>query len=131
MREPDATFSDPRQAVLYDVFNNDRSDLEAYVTIADEVEAHRVVDVGCGTGEHALLAAGLGLEATGVDIAAAAIAAAEAKAAERGLAARFLGWSLSRRCPGQAKRRARDVGPRRRHLPRRPRGCRRPCRNDG
>jgi hypothetical protein len=48
VREPDATFSDPRQAVLYDVFNNDRSDLEAYVTIADEVEAHRVVDVGCG-----------------------------------------------------------------------------------
>jgi hypothetical protein len=47
VREPDATFSDPRQAVLYDVFNNDRSDLEAYVTIADEVEAHHVVDVGC------------------------------------------------------------------------------------
>jgi hypothetical protein len=37
VREPDATFSDPRQAVLYDVFNNDPSDLEAYVTIADEV----------------------------------------------------------------------------------------------
>ena len=42
MREPDATFADPRQAVLYDVFNNDRSDLDAYVRIADEVEAHRV-----------------------------------------------------------------------------------------
>jgi SAM-dependent methyltransferase len=53
----------------------------------------RVLDVGCGTGEHALLAAGLGLEATGVDVAAAAIAAAEAKAAERGLAARFLVWN--------------------------------------
>jgi hypothetical protein len=48
VREPDATFSDPRQAVLYDVFNNDRSDLEAYVRIAAEVAAHRVVDVGCG-----------------------------------------------------------------------------------
>ena len=48
MREPDATFSDPRQAVLYDVFNNDRSDLEAYVRIAAEVAAHRVVDVSCG-----------------------------------------------------------------------------------
>ena len=53
----------------------------------------RVLDVGCGTGEHALLAAGLRLEATGVDVAAAAIAAAEAKAAERGLAARFLVWN--------------------------------------
>jgi 2-polyprenyl-3-methyl-5-hydroxy-6-metoxy-1,4-benzoquinol methylase len=30
----------------------------------------RVLDVGCGTGEHALMAAELGLEATGVDVAA-------------------------------------------------------------
>jgi SAM-dependent methyltransferase len=52
----------------------------------------RVLDVGCGTGEHALLAAGLGLEATGIDVAAAAIEAARAKAAERGLAVRFLVW---------------------------------------
>jgi SAM-dependent methyltransferase len=50
----------------------------------------RVLDVGCGTGEHALLAAELGLGATGVDVAAAAIDAARAKAAERGLAARFV-----------------------------------------
>jgi SAM-dependent methyltransferase len=52
----------------------------------------RVLDVGCGTGEHALMAAALGLEATGVDVAAAAIAAAEAKARDRGLPARFLVW---------------------------------------
>jgi cyclopropane fatty-acyl-phospholipid synthase-like methyltransferase len=50
----------------------------------------RVLDVGCGTGEHALMAAALGLEATGVDIAAAAIDIAKGKARERGLAARFL-----------------------------------------
>ena len=50
----------------------------------------RVLDVGCGTGEHALMAAGLGLEATGIDVAAAAIAIAERKARERGLTARFL-----------------------------------------
>jgi 2-polyprenyl-3-methyl-5-hydroxy-6-metoxy-1,4-benzoquinol methylase len=50
----------------------------------------RVLDVGCGTGEHALMAAGLGLDATGIDIAAVAIAAAEGKARERGLRARFL-----------------------------------------
>jgi 2-polyprenyl-3-methyl-5-hydroxy-6-metoxy-1,4-benzoquinol methylase len=60
VREPDATFSDPRQAVLYDVFNNDRSDLEAYVRIAEEVGAHRVVDVGCGTGSLAVRLAELG-----------------------------------------------------------------------
>jgi cyclopropane fatty-acyl-phospholipid synthase-like methyltransferase len=50
----------------------------------------RVLDVGCGTGEHALLAAGLGLEATGIDLAAAAIERARGKAAQRGLKARFV-----------------------------------------
>ncbi|MFG2935918.1 class I SAM-dependent methyltransferase [Streptomyces sp. NPDC048282] len=49
----------------------------------------RVLDVGCGTGEHALMAAGLGLDATGVDIASRAIDAAGKKARERGLTARF------------------------------------------
>jgi len=52
----------------------------------------RVLDVGCGTGEHVLMAAGLGLDATGVDIVAAAIEAAENKARDRGLTARFLVW---------------------------------------
>jgi 2-polyprenyl-3-methyl-5-hydroxy-6-metoxy-1,4-benzoquinol methylase len=49
-----------------------------------------VLDVGCGTGEHALMAAGLGLRALGVDTASRAIALAETKAGERGVAARFL-----------------------------------------
>jgi SAM-dependent methyltransferase len=53
----------------------------------------RVLDVGCGTGEHVLMAAGLGLDATGVDTAPAAIAIAEGKARERGLSARFLVWN--------------------------------------
>jgi cyclopropane fatty-acyl-phospholipid synthase-like methyltransferase len=53
----------------------------------------RVLDVGCGTGEHALMAAGLGLEATGVDAAPTAIAIAEQKALDRGLTARFLVWN--------------------------------------
>ena len=79
MRDPDATFSDPRQAVLYDVFNNDRSDLEAYVRIADEVEAHRVVDVGCGTGSLAVRLAALGFSVTGVDPAEASLDVARAK----------------------------------------------------
>jgi 2-polyprenyl-3-methyl-5-hydroxy-6-metoxy-1,4-benzoquinol methylase len=50
----------------------------------------RVLDVGCGTGEHTLLAASLGLAATGVDLAVTALSAAEHKARERGLTARFL-----------------------------------------
>ncbi len=53
----------------------------------------RVLDVGCGTGEHALMASGLGLEATGIDAAPAAIAIAESKAQDRGLIARFRVWN--------------------------------------
>jgi cyclopropane fatty-acyl-phospholipid synthase-like methyltransferase len=49
----------------------------------------RLLDAGCGTGENALLAASLGAEVTGVDVAPTAIARARAKASERGLAARF------------------------------------------
>jgi cyclopropane fatty-acyl-phospholipid synthase-like methyltransferase len=50
----------------------------------------RVLDVGCGTGEHALMAAGLGLQATGLDRSATAIGIARRKAVERGFAASFL-----------------------------------------
>jgi SAM-dependent methyltransferase len=50
----------------------------------------RVLDVGCGTGEHALMCAALGLDATGVDLAPRAISRARDKARERGLTARFL-----------------------------------------
>jgi SAM-dependent methyltransferase len=50
----------------------------------------RVLDVGCGTGEHALLAASLGREALGVDIAPRAIELARLKAAARGLEGKFL-----------------------------------------
>jgi SAM-dependent methyltransferase len=50
----------------------------------------RVLDVGCGTGEHALLGAWLGLDAVGVDTAPTAIGRARQKAAERGLRAEFV-----------------------------------------
>src|ERR1700694_585781 len=50
----------------------------------------RGLDVGCVTGERALMAAGFGLEATGIDTAPTAIALAEVKARNRGLSAHFL-----------------------------------------
>jgi 2-polyprenyl-3-methyl-5-hydroxy-6-metoxy-1,4-benzoquinol methylase len=50
----------------------------------------RVLDSGCGTGEHALLAASLGFDTTGIDGAPRAIEKAQAKARERGLDVRFL-----------------------------------------
>ncbi|MGH3984665.1 MAG: class I SAM-dependent methyltransferase [Pseudonocardiaceae bacterium] len=52
----------------------------------------RVLDAGCGTGEHVLMSAGLGLDATGVDLASAALHAAKEKARDRGRTARFLLW---------------------------------------
>ena len=50
----------------------------------------RVLDAGCGTGEHALMAAALGLDATGIDGSPRAIDLARRKAAQRGIGARFL-----------------------------------------
>jgi SAM-dependent methyltransferase len=50
----------------------------------------RVIDLGCGTGEHALMCAQLGLDTTGVDISVAAIEAAENKARQRNVTARFV-----------------------------------------
>ncbi|MGH9018559.1 MAG: class I SAM-dependent methyltransferase, partial [Acidimicrobiales bacterium] len=49
----------------------------------------RVLDVGCGTGEHALMAAAAGLDAAGVDAAPTAIEQARAKAGQRRLDVRF------------------------------------------
>jgi SAM-dependent methyltransferase len=50
----------------------------------------RVLDVGCGTGEHVLMAAEAGCEAVGIDLASSAIRLARDKAIERGMSARFI-----------------------------------------
>ena len=50
----------------------------------------RVLDAGCGTGEHALFFAARGHRVTGIDFVEEAIRRARAKAAERGLAVEFL-----------------------------------------
>lgn len=60
----------------------------AIVEVADEVRG-AVIDLGCGTGEHALLFAGRGQPALGCDYVPEAIAIARAKAERRGLAASF------------------------------------------
>lgn len=61
----------------------------AALAAAGEVSG-RVLDVGCGTGEHAIMAAAAGLETTGIDISPTAIRLARAKASERGADVRFL-----------------------------------------
>jgi cyclopropane fatty-acyl-phospholipid synthase-like methyltransferase len=68
-----------------------------FLELADSGEIRgRVLDAGCGTGEHVLMAASRGLDATGVDAAPSAIAIGQRKAAERGLTARLLVWDALR-----------------------------------
>jgi SAM-dependent methyltransferase len=63
----------------------------AIVRLAGEGELiEPVLDVGCGSGEHALLAATIGLEVTGIDISQVVIERARAKARQRGLSAEFI-----------------------------------------
>jgi SAM-dependent methyltransferase len=50
----------------------------------------QVLDAGCGTGEHALMVAARGLDATGIDASPRAIELAKGKATDRGLPVRFL-----------------------------------------
>lgn len=63
----------------------------AIVRVADSGDLQDpILDSGCGTGEHALLAASMGFDVTGVDIAQSAIERARAKARARGLLVDFL-----------------------------------------
>ncbi|MGW1024692.1 class I SAM-dependent methyltransferase [Streptomyces sp. NPDC002577] len=63
----------------------------AFLTLAEAGAVRgRVLDAGCGTGEHALMAADLGLDVIGIDLASRALRAAEGKARARGVTARFL-----------------------------------------
>jgi len=55
----DALFEHPRLAAIYDALDADRSDLDVYLVIADELGARLVLDVGCGTGTFAVLLAEL------------------------------------------------------------------------
>jgi SAM-dependent methyltransferase len=75
----DRIFGHPRLAGIYDELDPDRSDLDAYVAIADELGARRVFDLGCGTGTFALLLADRGLDVIGVDPARASLSVARAK----------------------------------------------------
>ncbi|MEU5343609.1 class I SAM-dependent methyltransferase [Streptomyces sp. NPDC020766] len=72
-------FGHPRLAAVYDPLDPDRSDLDAYVRIAEEFGARRVLDIGCGTGVFALLLADRGIEVVGVDPALASLDVARGK----------------------------------------------------
>ena len=75
----DPIYEHPRLAALYDSLDPDRSDLDVYAGIVNELGASRVLDVGCGTGCFALLLAAAGLEVIAVDPARASLDVARAK----------------------------------------------------
>ncbi|MEE1761707.1 MULTISPECIES: class I SAM-dependent methyltransferase [unclassified Streptomyces] len=75
----DEIFHDRRLAELYDPLDPDRGDLDAYLLLAEEFGARKVLDIGCGTGVFALLLADRGVEVVGVDPAGASLDVARAK----------------------------------------------------
>ncbi|WP_269856016.1 class I SAM-dependent methyltransferase [Streptomyces sp. RPT161] len=75
----DEIFEHPRLAAIYDPLDPDRSDLHAYLNIAQQLDARQVLDIGCGTGVFALLLADRGIEVVGVDPAQASIEVARSK----------------------------------------------------
>ncbi len=75
----DAIFEERRLAAIYDPLDPDRSDLDAYVALAESLGARIVLDIGCGTGTFACLLANRGIEVIGVDPAGASLDVARAK----------------------------------------------------
>ncbi|UYM06224.1 class I SAM-dependent methyltransferase [Solicola gregarius] len=76
---PVSAFGDPRLAALYDPLDPDRSDLDAYAAIAEELRVQTVLDIGCGTGTFACMLSTQGLDVVAIDPAAASVDIARAK----------------------------------------------------
>ena len=75
----DAIFGHPRLAEIYDALDSDRSDLDAYVALVDELGAASILDIGCGTGTFACLLALRSKTVVGVDPARASLEVARRK----------------------------------------------------
>lgn len=96
---PDAIYTDPRLAALYDVLNPPAADTRFYLALAGATP-RRVLDMGCGTGQLALAMAAAGHEASGADPAPAMLAVARRKpgaGAVDWIEATATGLSLARR----------------------------------
>ena len=76
---PDAIYDDPRLAQVYDPLDPDRSDLDVYIDLVEELDARSVLDVGCGTGTFACMLVRHGVHVTAIDPARASLDVAQAK----------------------------------------------------
>ncbi len=75
----DAIFEDPRLAQVYDPLHPDRSDLDVYAALVDELTIRSVLDIGCGTGTFGCMLASRGIKVIAVDPAAASLDVARSK----------------------------------------------------
>jgi SAM-dependent methyltransferase len=66
-------------AAVYDAFDGHRDDLDSYLALADELSADIVLDLGCGTGNLAVLLAAGGRTVVAADPAEASLQIAKAK----------------------------------------------------
>ena len=69
----DPIFENSRLVRIYDFLDGDRGDLIPYISIAKELKAQSILDIGSGTGCLALLAADHGFHVIGVEPAQASI----------------------------------------------------------
>lgn len=80
---PDPIFEVRRLAEIYDSLDSDRTDLDMYLGLVEDFGAGSILDIGCGTGTFACLAARQGVEVTAVDPASASLEVASRKPGAR------------------------------------------------
>lgn len=76
----DAHYTDPRLVSLYDEDNPRGIDYDFYIQLAQEIEAHTIMDLGCGTGLLTRELASHGWQVTGIDPSPAMLAYARQQA---------------------------------------------------
>lgn len=76
MTKVDLHYIEPRLVALYDIENARGPDTDFYLSLASDLDAHHIIDLGCGTGLLTTELAGGGRRVVGLDPAAAMLAVA-------------------------------------------------------